>query len=170
MKELDRKTNIMVYVVIIIFCLFLGTFLFLFFNKKTESNNVDNDELEEDVVEAVVKPFDSIETLNVTINDESYVLTLENNQTAYDLFNVVPLEVEMEDLNNNEKYKYLSFSLEYDNSYTGYIRKGDVMLYESNCLVIFYKDFETDYSYTRIGHIDNLSDFDDSNITVKIVK
>ena len=32
------------------------------------------------------------------------------------------------------------------------------MIYEDNCLVIFYKSFKTDYEYTKIGHIDNLDD------------
>ena len=40
------------------------------------------------------------------------------------------------------------------------------MLYGNNCLVIFYKTFETSYSYTKIGHIDNLEDLGNEDITV----
>ena len=44
------------------------------------------------------------------------------------------------------------------------------MLYGNNCLVIFYKSFDTSYSYTKIGHIDNLEDLGTGNIIVKLEK
>jgi hypothetical protein len=40
------------------------------------------------------------------------------------------------------------------------------MLYGNNCLVIFYKSFDTSYQYTKIGHIENLDDIGSENITV----
>ena len=41
------------------------------------------------------------------------------------------------------------------------------MLYGDNCLVIFYKSFDTSYSYTKIGHINNLPDLGNDNVLVK---
>ena len=35
------------------------------------------------------------------------------------------------------------------------------MLYNDNCIVLFYKSFDTEYSYTKLGHIDNLSELND---------
>ena len=32
------------------------------------------------------------------------------------------------------------------------------LLFGSNCLVLFYKDFTTGYSYTRLGKLDNPAD------------
>ena len=40
------------------------------------------------------------------------------------------------------------------------------MLFSDNCLVIFYKSFDTSYSYTKIGHIDNLPNLGNGSITV----
>jgi hypothetical protein len=35
----------------------------------------------------------------------------------------------------------------------GTIQNGDLMLYGSNTLVLFYKSFSTSYNYTKIGEI-----------------
>ena len=52
----------------------------------------------------------------------------------------------------------------------GQIQKGDVMLFGSDCLVIFYDSFETEFRYTKIGHIDNLGDLGNGNVDVSITK
>lgn len=44
------------------------------------------------------------------------------------------------------------------------------MLYSSDCLVIFYKSFDTNYSYTKIGHIDNLPNLGSNSIIAKFEK
>ena len=59
-----------------------------------------------------------------------------------------------------EKYCYLNFTLPTDSKSVKNIKKGDVMLFGSNCLVIFYKSFTTSYSYTKIGHIENPADIE----------
>ena len=76
----------------------------------------------------------------------------------------------MSELNGNEKYVYLDKSLLTNPSNPKQINTGDVMLYGNNCLVIFYKSFETSYSYTKIGHIDNLPDLGNGNVIVKFEK
>lgn len=63
----------------------------------------------------------------------------------------------MHELNSNEKYAYLDQSLPTQASSPGMIQTGDLMLYGSSCVVLFYKTFSTSYSYTRIGRIDNPS-------------
>ena len=74
----------------------------------------------------------------------------------------------MNELNGNEKYGTLDKSLTTNSYNPGVINKGDVMLYGSNTLVVFYKTFNTSYSYTKIGHIDNLDDLGSNNVKVEI--
>ncbi len=67
----------------------------------------------------------------------------------------LPLTLEMDELNGNEKYYYLNEDLPSSSGRVDMIRTGDLMLYGSNCLVSFFETFETRYAYTRIGHIDD---------------
>ena len=108
-----------------------------------------------------------VSSINAIINGKSYKLNLDSNKTTEELVNLLPLELTMNELNGNEKYAYMDNSF-FTNSYNPkHIEKGDVMLYGDNCLVIFYKSFDTNYSYTKIGHIDNLDNLGNGSITVK---
>ena len=63
----------------------------------------------------------------------------------------------MNELNGNEKYHYLDSSLPTNSYQPGTIHAGDLMLYGNNCVVLFYETFNSSYSYTRIGSIDDPS-------------
>ena len=63
----------------------------------------------------------------------------------------------MNELNDNEKYHYLSTSLPTAAYQPGTIHAGDLMLYGNNCVVLFYETFNSSYSYTRLGAIDDHS-------------
>ncbi len=105
--------------------------------------------------------------IKVIINNQTYDLKLEKNSTVEEFIKLIPQELSMKELNGNEKYVYIDYSLTANSYYPKHIKKGDVMLYGNNCLVIFYKSFDTSYNYTKIGHIDNLPDLGNENITVK---
>ena len=95
-----------------------------------------------------------METIVITISDVKFTLQLANTAAAKEFAAATPFELPMKDLNHNEKY-YYGESLpvaEYD---TKTIHAGDLMLYGDNCIVLFYKDFETDFRYTKIGKITN---------------
>lgn len=106
--------------------------------------------------------------VEIIINNKSYKLELENNKTTLELIKLLPLEITMNDLNNNEKYFYLDKNLPTEEENINNINKGDVMLFGNNCLVIFYKSFETSYTYTKIGHISNLEDLSNGSVNVII--
>ena len=93
--------------------------------------------------------------IKIKIANQTFDVILENNPTTNAFIKKLPLECDMLELNGNEKYFYLSDSLPTNSSKPRKIRSGDLMLYGDNCLVIFYKDFETNYSYTRLGQIKN---------------
>ena len=109
-----------------------------------------------------------IDTMKMVINDKEYVVNLEKNETVNYFVNLLPQEFKMSELNGNEKYVYLDEKLPTNAYNPKHINSGDVMLYGNNCLVVFYKSFDTSYSYTKIGHIDNLPDLGNENINVKI--
>jgi len=63
----------------------------------------------------------------------------------------------MNELNNNEKFAQLPKSVPINASVPANIQAGDLMMYGSNTLVLFYKGFSTSYSYTKIGKIDDVT-------------
>ena len=111
-----------------------------------------------------------VKSVKAIINDNEYIINLESNETAQQFASILPQELNMKELNGNEKYIYLDRSFPTNSYYPQKIYAGDVMLYGDNCLVIFYKSFNSDFSYTKIGHIDNLPGLGNGNIIVKFEK
>lgn len=106
------------------------------------------------------------------IDNTEYIITLEDNETVDALVNNMPLDLSMSNLNGNEFYSYLDFTLPTNSYNPGKINKGDIYLYGNNCLVIFYESFNTSYSYTKIGKLDNIEVLDNikdkNNIIVSL--
>lgn len=113
-------------------------------------------------------------TLYLMIGEIKFSATLENNETTKELLQRLPLEIEMKELNGNEKYYYFDERLPRNASLVNKINVGDIMLFGDNCLVIFYQSFATSYSYTKLGKIDNPDSLAEvlgsGNIKVKILK
>ncbi len=93
--------------------------------------------------------------MQMSIGQRHYKIRLADTEAARAFSSLIPLTLEMADLNSNEKYVDLAVSLPKDASVPGTIKAGDVMLYGSKTLVVFYKTFKTPYSYTLIGNIEN---------------
>lgn len=111
-----------------------------------------------------------ISSVKLTINGKEYKVQLEDNETVKSFVNLLPQEFNMNELNGNEKYVYLDNTLPTNSYSPKHIEIGDIMLYGNNCLVVFYKSFNTSYSYTKIGHIENLSDLGNKNVIIKFEK
>ena len=95
--------------------------------------------------------------MNVIVNGKTFTAVLEANESARAFAERLPLSVNMTELNGNEKYCRLPERLPSDDSRPKEIHTGDLMLYGGDCVVLFYKDFSTSYSYTRLGRIENPS-------------
>lgn len=96
-------------------------------------------------------------SIKLLIDSVEFIAVLEDNETTSAFKKLLPITINMSELNNNEKYYNLPNPLPINSSNPGTIRNGDLMLYGSSTLVLFYKNFSTSYSYTRIGSIDNPS-------------
>lgn len=93
--------------------------------------------------------------LKITVGTAIFSASLENNPTAKAFKERLPMTLNMADLNNNEVYADVSESLPTNPSNPKTIQNGDLMLYGSSTLVLFYKTFPTQYSYTKIGKVNN---------------
>ncbi len=157
--------------IIMILIILLIVACFIFFYNKERFNKTTN----ESVLERKDDNMnDFTSKINLNINGNDFTVTLEDNETSRELVNRLPLSITMNELNGNEKYYYFDEDLSSDSKIVGKIKKGDIMLYGADCLVIFYKTFNTSYSYTRIGSIDYPDNLDNvvgkNSITVKITR
>jgi len=127
---------------------------------------VENQELKKE--EIINK--EEVSSVKVIINEKEYILNLEDNETVDKFLELLPSDFNMTELNGNEKYVNLDTTLPTDSIYPKHINAGDVMLYGNNCIVVFYKSFDSKYSYTKIGHIPNLPDLGSDDITIRFEK
>ena len=91
----------------------------------------------------------------MTAGERRFAITLADNEAARAFVTQLPLTLDMSELNGNEKHAELSKALPSNASRPGTIRNGDLMLYGTDTLVIFYATFNSSYSYTRLGRVDD---------------
>lgn len=88
--------------------------------------------------------------MKIKIGDSTFTATLYDNPAATAFKSLLPMTVIMLELNANEKYVDLFGNLPTNPSNPGTIQAGDLMLYGSSTLVLFYKTFPTSYNYTHL--------------------
>ncbi|CAN7781012.1 cyclophilin-like fold protein [Variovorax sp. LjRoot178] len=101
---------------------------------------------------AALRPEES--RMWMTVGARRFAVTLADTEAAREFAAMLPLSIGMPDLNNNEKHAELRKPLPTNAIRPGTIRTGDLMLYGSRTLVVFYQTFNSTYSYTRLGHVD----------------
>ena len=95
--------------------------------------------------------------MRLKIGNSSFTATLYDNATVTAFKSRLPMSVNMIELNGNEKYFDLPQGLPTNAAIPGTVQNGELMLYGSNTLVLFYKSFSTSYSYTELGRIDDVT-------------
>lgn len=91
----------------------------------------------------------------MTVGEHRFAIALADNAAARAFVTLLPLTLQMSDLNRNEKYAPLPQALPAEANKPGTIRNGDLMLYGTDTLVIFYTNFNSTYAYTRLGQVDD---------------
>ena len=109
-------------------------------------------------------PSDSSNNLNLTgskmkikVGNSTFAVTLYDNATVTAFKSFLPLTLTMIELNGNEKYADLRRNIPTNASNPGTIQSGDLMLYGSSTVVLFYNTFPTSYRYTKLGRIDDVA-------------
>lgn len=133
--------------------LILITFMSVLISSASSCNKVDdniNSENSHTMINGKIK---------IRVNSQTFTATLFNNNSAKAFKEMLPLTINMTELNSNEKYYDLPNDLPTNSSNPETIKNGDLMLYSSKTLVLFYKTFSTSYSYTKLGTIDDVTGF-----------
>ena len=97
--------------------------------------------------------------MNVQVGTYTFTATLEDNDAVRELTEMMqagPVTINMSDYSGFEKVGPLGKSLTTSNSQT-VTTAGDIVLYNGNNIVMFYGS--NSWSYTRIGKIDDLTDW-----------
>ena len=98
--------------------------------------------------------------IEVIIEGKHFTAEIEDSETGRAFCALLPMTLNMSDLNGNEKYHYLSEVFPTSSQYYAAVEPGDLMIYGNSCVVLFY-DKAGGYSYTRLGRltsIDGLAD------------
>lgn len=93
--------------------------------------------------------------VKITISNQEFTATLNDSEAARELIELLPMEVSMSEHNGNEKYYNLPKSMPGRAINPGNVQTGDLMIWSSSTLVLFYAPGRTSYSYIRLGKIDN---------------
>lgn len=116
-------------------------------NKENNSSQAEEYENEEN----------SVSKMKVQVGNQTFTATLEDNAAAeafLEIMEEAPVVVQMSDYSGFEKVGSLGTNLPSSNSQTT-THEGDIVLYNSNQIVIFYGS--NTWSYTRLGKIDDLT-------------
>jgi hypothetical protein len=93
--------------------------------------------------------------IQLMAGEKRFIATLCDNEAARAFVSRLPMTIEMREMNGNEKYHELPQRLPGKAAHPGTIHAGDIMLWSSNTVVLFYETFFTSYDYVRIGRVDD---------------
>ena len=120
---------------------------------ESESQTTDRETMAEEI---------SAMNMMVQVGGSTFTATLEENTAVDALVEMMeqePVTNQMSDYSGFEKVGPLGTSLPTSNQQTT-TQAGDIVLYQGNQIVMFYGS--NSWSYTRLGHIDDLSGWEEA--------
>ncbi len=117
------------------------------------------------------KSFIFIIFFNIILSEDNYYIKIGNKEFPFILKDTaasnelkakLPFKVEMTKLNGNEIFYKFNNSFTTNIKSVGTINTGDIYLYQTDYLVLFYKTFSTSYSYSEIGKLTNIEGLEDA--------
>ena len=105
---------------------------------------------------------EAVMNMKVQVGDVAFTATLEKNEAVASFVEMMrenPVSIQMSDYSGFEKVGSLGTSLPVNNSQTT-THAGDIVLYNGNQIVIFYGS--NSWSYTRLGHVDDLTGWEEA--------
>ncbi len=114
------------------------------------------------VIESIQENIQEDTMINIKISNSEFSAVLYDNNTTKELVKQFPAIYTMSELHGNEKYYYMPESLPTNSERPDTINKGDIMLYGSDCIVVFYDTFPNSYSYTKLGYIEDTTGLEDA--------
>jgi hypothetical protein len=102
---------------------------------------------------------DAMKTIFIKVGNSTFPAKLYDNPTASALLAQFPLKLNMSELNGREKFYNLPGKLPAEQTETpATIQAGEIMLWSSNCLVLFYSTFPNSYGgYVKLGYVEDIT-------------
>ena len=113
------------------------------------------------IIVLIIKIIIGEDQYYIKLNGKEFEFEFKDTEVANQIKSKLPFTVKMTNLNGNEVYyQFSGESFTTNTKSVGTINMGDIYLYQSNYLVLFYKTFSTSYSYTELGKLKDPTDLD----------
>ena len=158
--DADKKKIIFIFGGLVLFLAATSIFMRTTTNSIREergTKSIDKNSTHIDAPQEKENQTTGITSIMMRIGDEAFKINVDSGKAGQEFARSTPFELEMDDLNGNEKYYEGDDKLPKNEYEPGHIEAGDVMLYGDDCIVIFYKSFDTTEKYTRLGKIQDAS-------------
>ncbi len=98
-------------------------------------------------------------TITISVGGSSFSAKFYDNETTRALLVQFPLNLNMSELNSREKYYNLPENLPFSMAEKPEtIHVGEIMLWSSNTLVLFYNTFSNSYGgYVKLGYVEDVT-------------
>ncbi|WP_051251502.1 cyclophilin-like fold protein [Paenibacillus harenae] len=125
-------------------------------NSQNSMENIAKEEPAEPTVPAL--PTEGMITMDITVGNTTFTAKMDDNETTEALIAQLPMTVNMSELNGLEKFYDLPSDLPAESTERpASIHAGEIMIWSSNTLVLFYNTFSNSNEYVKVGYIEDIS-------------